>query len=248
MAGLRALRVGHHCAPDFATEPLQLLPWGSSALVMQVAIGRVVQVQIVVKGTGSESANTSPRYTFAMSAIIETFTAEQLLAMPDDGWRYELIEGELHRMAPAGYEHGRVTMNLSGRILEHVRSRSLGVVVTAETGFIIKRDPDTVRAPDVAFIAAARADAARNVRGYFPGAPDLAVEVVSPSDTFSDVEEKVFEWLGAGSVAVVVVDPRRRRVTLNRSEQDIRVLGEGDTLDLSFVLPDFSIPVTQLFE
>ena len=183
-----------------------------------------------------------------MSAIIETFTAEQLLAMPDDGWRYELVEGELRRMAPAGHEHGRVTLNLTWRLGQHVSTHRLGTVFAAETGFLIKRDPDTVRAPDVAFIAAGRADAARNVRGYFPGAPDLVVEVVSPSDTFSDVAEKVFEWLGAGSVAVVVVDPRRRRVTLSRSEQDIRVLGEGDTLDLSFVLPDFSIPVTQLFE
>lgn len=183
-----------------------------------------------------------------MSAIIETFTAEQLLAMPADGWRYELVEGELRRMAPAGHEHGRVTLNLAWRLGQHVSTHRLGTVFAAETGFLIKRDPDTVRAPDVAYIAAGRADAARNVRGYFPGAPDLVVEVVSPSDSFSDVEEKVFEWLGAGSVAVVVVDPRRRRVTLNRSEQDIRVLGEGDTLDLSFVLPAFSIPVTQLFE
>ena len=215
---------------------------------MQVAIGKVVQGRIVVTGTDIETANSSPRYTFAMTTVADTCTAEQLLAMPADDWRYELVEGELRRMAPAGYEHGRVTMNLSGRILEHVRSHRLGVVVTAETGFLIKRDPDTVRAPDVAFIAAGRANAARHVRGYFPGAPDLVVEVVSPSDTFSDVEEKVFEWLGAGSVAVVAVDPRRRRVKLSRSEQDIRVLGAGHTLDLSFVLPEFSIPVTQLFE
>ena len=72
--------------------------------------------------------------------------------------------------------------------------------------------------------------------------------MVSPSDTFSDVEEKVFEWLDAGSIAVVVVDPRQRRVTVSRSKQDIRVLGENDTLDLSFVLAGFSIPVAELFE
>ena len=151
-------------------------------------------------------------------------------------------------MAPAGYEHGRVTMNLSWRIMQHVRPRTLGVVLTAETGFIIKRDPDTVRAPDVAFITAARADATRPVRGYFPGAPDLVVEVESPSDAFSDVEEKVFEWLDAGTAAVVVVDPRRRRGTLNRSKSDIRVLSETETLDLSFVLPDFSVLIGDLFE
>ena len=124
----------------------------------------------------------------------------------------------------------------------------LGVVLTAETGFIIKRDPDTVRAPDVAFIMAARADAARAIRGYFPGAPDLAVEVISPSDAFSDVEEKVFEWRDAGSLAVVVVDPRHRCVTDNRSKGDVLVVGEAEMLDLSLVLPDFSVLVRDLFE
>ena len=183
-----------------------------------------------------------------MSTLAIMLTAEQLLAMPGDDHRYELVLGELRQMAPAGYEHGRVTMNLSWRILEHVRQHKLGAVVTAETGFIIRRDPDTVLAPDIAFIAAVRADAARGLRGYFPGAPDLAIEVVSPSDSFSDVEQKVVDWLDAGALAVVVVDPRRKRVSLNRSKQDIRVLGEGETLDLSFVLPDFSVPVTELFE
>lgn len=139
-------------------------------------------------------------------------------------------------------------MNLSWRIAQHVRSGKLGVVFAAETGFLIKRDPDTVRAPDIAFVAAARASVASGQRGYFPGAPDLAVEVVSPSDSFSDVEEKVFEWLEAGAAAVVVIDPRRRRISLNHGKRDIRMLGETDTLDLSFMLPGFSVLVAVLFE
>lgn len=175
-------------------------------------------------------------------------TAEHLLAMPADGWRYELVEGELRRMAPAGHEHGRVALNLAWRLGQYAKTHRLGTVYAAETGFLIGRDPDTVRAPDIAFIASARADAARAVRGYFPGAPDLAVEVVSPSDTFSDVQEKVFEWLAAGSIAVVVVDPRRRRVTVSRSKQDIIVQGANDMLDLSFVIAGFSVPVADLFE
>ena len=183
-----------------------------------------------------------------MSAVTATLTAEQLFAMPGDGWRYELVEGELRRMAPAGHEHGRVAMNLSWRIAQHVRSGKLGVVFAAETGFLIKRDPDTVRAPDIAFVAAARASVASGQRGYFPGAPDLAVEVVSPSDSFSDVEEKVFEWLEAGAAAVVVIDPRHRRVSLNHGKRDIRMLGETDTLDLSFILPGFSVLVAALCE
>ena len=139
-------------------------------------------------------------------------------------------------------------MNLSWRIAQHVRSGNLGVVFAAETGFLIKRDPDTVRAPDIAFVVAARASVASGQRGYFPGAPDLAVEVVSPSDSFSDVEEKVFDWLEAGAAAVVVIDPRRRRVSLNHGKRDIRMLGETDTLDLSFIVPGFSVLVAALFE
>ena len=171
------------------------------------------------------------------------FTAEQLLAMPADGWRYELVQGELRRLAPAGHEHGRVALNLAWRLGQYARTHRLGTVYAAETGFLIGRDPDTVRAPDIAFIGRARA-----VRGYFPGAPDLAVEVVSTSDTFSDVEEKVFQWLDAGSIAVVVVDPRQRRVTVNRGKQDIIVQGANEMLDLSFVIAGFSVPVADLFE
>src|SRR5258706_2691268 len=119
--------------------------------------------------------------------------------MPDDGWRYELVDGGLRGVSPAGQEHGRVAMNLGSRLAQFVRERALGVVFAAETGFLIRRQPDTVRAPDVAFVSSARQSAAE---GFFPGAPDLAVEVVSPSDSFVEVEEKVLEWLGAGSQAV----------------------------------------------
>ena len=183
-----------------------------------------------------------------MSTTTSTVTAEQLLALPADGWRYELVDGELRRMSPAGHEHGRVAINLSWRLAQHVRAQRLGSVYAAETGFILRRNPDTVRAPDLAFVASARTAAARDERGYFPGAPDLAVEVVSPSDSFSEVEGKVFEWLASGSAAVVVLDPRRRYASIYRGKADIQVLGEADTLDLSFVVPGFSVSVLELFE
>ena len=183
-----------------------------------------------------------------MSTATALCTAEQLIAMPGDGWRYELVDGVLRRTAPAGQEHGRVAMNLSWRIGQHVRMHALGVVYAAETGFLIRRDPDTVIAPNVAFVSAARARASGAEGGYFPGAPDLAVEVVSPSDAFSDVQEKVLEWLEAGAAAVVVVDPRRRHVALNRSRRDMRVLAENETLDLGFVLPGFTVGVAEIFE
>jgi len=121
-------------------------------------------------------------------------------------------------------------------------------VYAAETGFLLRRSPDTVRAPDLAFVVLARASAARDERGFFPGPPDLAVEVVSPNDSFTEVEEKVFEWLGSGAAAVVILDPRRRYVSIYRGKADIQVLGESDTLDLSFVVPGFSVSIQELFE
>jgi Uma2 family endonuclease len=180
-----------------------------------------------------------------MSTVAQARTAEQLLTMPHDGWRYELVDGELRRMSPAGQEHGRIAMNLGSRLAQFVRERSLGVVFAAETGFLLRRQPDTVRAPDVAFVASARQSAAE---GFFPGAPDLAVEVVSPSDSFVEIEEKVLEWLGAGTHAVVVVNPRKRAVSVYRAKDNIRLLTESETLDLSFVVPGFSIAVQALFE
>jgi Uma2 family endonuclease len=180
-----------------------------------------------------------------MATTISTFTAEQLLAKPSDGWRYELVNGELRRMSRAGEEHGRIAMNLGARLWQIVREQKLGVVYTAETGFLLRRNPDTVRAPDVAFIKGSRQRAAE---GFFPGAPDLAVEVVSPSDSYFEVEEKVFEWLGAGCGVVLVVSPRKRVIAIYRGREDIRRLSETDTLDLSFVIAGFSVAVRDLFE
>ncbi|MHC4934337.1 MAG: Uma2 family endonuclease, partial [Planctomycetota bacterium] len=106
-------------------------------------------------------------------------TAEQLLRAGDIG-RCELVRGELRMMIPPGFAHGRITIKLTGPILKHVEANGLGIVVAAETGFLLARDPDTVRAPDIAFVRAARGPGPE--RGYFPGAPDLAVEVLSPDD------------------------------------------------------------------
>src|SRR5919206_2667519 len=109
-------------------------------------------------------------------------TAEELWRMPDDGQRHELIAGELTTMPPSGFEHGRLTARLTASLSRHVRTHGLGEVLAAETGFLLARDPDLVRAPDVAFVSRERVAAAGEVAGYCPGAPDLAVEVVSPND------------------------------------------------------------------
>jgi Uma2 family endonuclease len=183
-----------------------------------------------------------------MSATLtKSMTADELLAMPSDGYRYELVKGELIRMSPAGFNHGEVAMNIGSALHRYVKQNKLGQVCAAETGFILAQNPDTVRAPDSAFIGRDRVSAAGKVKGYWIGPPDLAVEVTSPGDTVREVEEKVAEWLEAGTRMVWVVSPKFRRVTAYRSLTDIRTFTEKDTLDGGEVVPGFAIKVSEIF-
>jgi len=184
-----------------------------------------------------------------MSATLtKPVTADELLAMPDDGYRYELVKGELIRMAPPpGSEHGEVTMNLAGPLYQHVKSNDLGVVYAAETGFKLESNPDTVRAPDIAFVRRARVQETGRMAGYMSGAPDLAVEVVSPSDRVSRVEEKVAEWLEGGARMVWVVSPKLHTLTVYRSLTDIVTLTEKDKLDGGEVVLGFHMNVAEIF-
>jgi len=117
-------------------------------------------------------------------------TAEELFRKPDDGFRYELLRGELRKVVPAGEEHGYLAMEIGRLLGNHIKANRLGRVYAAETGFKISSDPDTVRAPDAAFVSRERLEEIGPVRGYRPGAPDLAVEVVSPNDTHAEVTGK----------------------------------------------------------
>lgn len=168
--------------------------------------------------------------------------------MPDDGFRYELVQGDLIRMSPAGDEHGRVTMNLAGPLHRHVLANKLGVVYAAETGFKLESDPDTVRAPDIAFVSNERLAATGTPRSYRECAPDLAVEVVSPGDTVAGVDAKVGQWLDAGARMVWIVSPKRRTVTVYHPPIGSVVLTEMDTLNGSDVVPGFKIAVAELFQ
>jgi len=183
-----------------------------------------------------------------MTATPAIMTADELLHKSDDGFRYELLRGELKKMAPASHEHGRLAINISTPLDQHARTNNLGRVYAAETGFKITSDPDTVRAPDVAFVGQERLEQAGAVKGYWPGAPDLVVEIVSPHDIYAEVEEKVFDWLEAGARLVVVVNPRKRAVTAYRSFTEIVVLTEADKLDCSDVVAGWSIAVSDIFE
>lgn len=181
-----------------------------------------------------------------MATAQRLMTAEELLRWPDDGQRHELIAGELRTMPPAGEEHGTIAMSVGSMLAGYVREHQLGRVVAAETGFLLTTNPDTVRAADVAFIARERAGASP-VTGYRPGAPDLAIEVVSPTDRYSEVEEKVATWLAHGTRLVLVVDPRRRTVTVHRSPTQVQRLTVADTLDGAEVVPGWTLPVRELF-
>jgi len=182
-----------------------------------------------------------------MSTTTELMTADDLLAMPDDGMRRELVKGELRTMPPTGGEHGVVTVNVTIPLGSYVKAHDLGVTFGAETGFKITSDPDTVRAPDFAFVRRERIPQTGIPKGYWPGAPDLAVEVVSPGDTYVEVDEKVEEWLSAGASAVWVVNPKRRTVTVCRASGEVIKLTENDELDGQDVVPGFRCRVAEIF-
>ena len=171
-------------------------------------------------------------------------TAAELLEARHIG-RCELVRGELRSMIPPGYEHGRIAYELGFRIGEFVRSRRLGTIVAAETGFLLAREPDTVRAPDIAFIREERAQGPS--RGYYPGAPDLAVEVLSPDDRPGYVRERVAEWLEAGTRAVWVVDPKSRTLTVHELGAEPRLVDRADILAGGDILPGFELAIHEIF-
>jgi Uma2 family endonuclease len=181
------------------------------------------------------------------STTIKLITADELLMMPDDGFRYELIRGELKRMPPTGEEHGGVTMELAAPLHQYVKRNNLGQVYAAETGFKLESAPDTVRAPDISFVSLERIQSAGKVHGYRSGAPDLAVEVLSPGNTKREMTEKVEEYFAAGARLVWIVNPKARTVTVYHSPTNTLTLTDKDTLDGGQVVPGFQISVAEIF-
>jgi Uma2 family endonuclease len=182
-----------------------------------------------------------------MAITQRRMTADELLRLPDDSCRHELVAGELRTMSPAGAEHGRVSAKVIASLSTYVESAGLGEVYSSETGFVLQREPDTVRAPDAAFLARARLEAAGSVAGFWPGPPDLAVEVVSPSDLYTEVEEKVMAWLEHGTRMVIVLNPRRRTAAVHRPGAPVTVLGTGAVLDGGDVVPGWRLPLAVVF-
>jgi Uma2 family endonuclease len=173
-------------------------------------------------------------------------TAEELLHSHAPGKCTELVRGRLIVREPPGAAHGYIAMRIGAAILNHVDARQLGYVLAAETGFTLERNPDTVRAPDVAFVAR---DPVHDppAQGYAETAPDLAVEVLSPDDRPGEVLAKVADWLNAGTRLVWVVDPRGRLTRVYRADGSEAFLTVNESLDGEEVLPGFTLPLSRVF-
>lgn len=180
-------------------------------------------------------------------------SAAELLTLPNDGLRYELVEGVLVRMTPPGGEHGVITFEIGAALGAFVKARKLGQVLTGEPGFLVSRigEPDTVLAPDVAFVRTDRLPARGTPerQGYWRLAPDLVVEVASPSQRKNEMAAKALAWLAAGAQLVWVVWPEARQADawLPGADRPARTYGGNDTLDGGAVLPDFRLALDALF-
>jgi Uma2 family endonuclease len=182
-----------------------------------------------------------------MTAIsIKRITAAELLKMGDIG-RCELIYGELVMISPAGFDHGEIALRIGSLLLDYVEERDLGVVLAAETGFKIESNPDLVRAPDASFIRKNRVPKTP-WRKYFPGVPDLAVEVLSPEDGRREIAEKVNMWLAHGTISCWVADPETRTLTIYRAAQTPIRLSTSNKITHEPTLPGLVLPISKIFK
>ena len=185
-----------------------------------------------------------PSYVPPMTAS-GLITAEELLHLSIPDKRTELVRGVLVVREPPGGRHGRIAMNLGVELANYVRTRELGVVYAAETGFTLARHPDTVRAPDVAFVSRERLPTPEPI-GFPDLAPDLVVEVLSPDDRSGKLLAKIADWLSAGTRLVWVIDPERRLARVYRQDGTEQIVAAEAKLDGEDVVPGFSCPLVAI--
>ncbi|MDX1965525.1 MAG: Uma2 family endonuclease [Planctomycetaceae bacterium] len=184
-----------------------------------------------------------------MALTSKLMTADELFVLPDHGMRHELVRGELRTMAPAGHNHGDIGSELLLRLRSHAKANGLGKVVGPDTGYLLSRDPDNVRAPDVSFVRLSRLPPLP-VNTFFPGAPDRAVEILSPSDTveeLEELEEKLADYFAAGTLTVWIVKPRTKSIDILGPAGLIQSLKSEDTLTAPDLLPGFMCKVAEIF-
>lgn len=188
-----------------------------------------------------------------MGILEKLYTAEDLASLPDDGKRHELIRGRIVETPPPKPLYGRIASLIGYFLLNYVRERDLGEVYIHEVGYLLATDPDTVRGPDVSFV---RAEAFAQVAGevsdgypdfYFPFAPTIAVEVVSPGNSGAEIDDKVADYLNAGAEMVWIVYPRRQHVEVYKAGGDVQLLTVDDALTGGDVLPGFEVPLREIF-
>jgi Uma2 family endonuclease len=174
-------------------------------------------------------------------------TAEELARLPDDGYRYELVEGRLVRMSPVSFDHGRIVLRIGFLLNRHLEQQPVGVVGT-EIGFKLASNPDTVRGPDIAFLRNDRVPSPGE-RGYFKGAPDLVIDVLSPEDRPSETLAEIDGYLTRGVSLAVVIDPDDQTATVFRPKTvKFTLKSETDILDLSDVILGFRCQLREIFQ
>ena len=184
-------------------------------------------------------------YVPNMTAPPPLMTAEDLLETTTPNKTAELVRGRLIVREPPGSRHGKVAMNLAVRLANHVAPLGSGQIFAAETGFTLFRAPDTVRAPDIAFVRRERLPDPVPA-GYLQLAPDLVIEVLSPHDRPGEVLAKIGDWLEAGTHLVWVIDPERRLARVYRQDGTETLVAEDATLDGEAVVPGFFCPLASI--
>jgi len=174
-------------------------------------------------------------------------TARDLARLPDACGRFELLDGRLVELSPAGHRHNELIVTIGAILFAWIRPRKLGVLAGGDTGVLLRRNPDRVRAPDLCFTLAERLPNHRAQHAFTDIIPDFVVEIVSPNDTAGEVQQKVEEWLQAGVRLVWTVFPETHTVGVSTSLAATRYVHEGDLLDAEPVLPGFAVAVAELF-
>ncbi len=183
-----------------------------------------------------------------MATATALLTIEEYLAPPDDGTSTELVRGRIIEMPPPGSLHGRFAFRFGYHLGHHVIERGLGEIITNDSGVITHRDPDSLRGPDVAYHPAAKLPPMQDWPTYFAFVPDLIAEVRSPSDRWIEVLQKASEYLTAGELVVVLLDPPTRSVHVFREDQPPQKFGPEDTLTFPNLLGDFAVVVGRIFD
>jgi Uma2 family endonuclease len=173
-------------------------------------------------------------------------TAEEFEQIQDGDHRWELVAGRVIKMSPPGARHGVIAVRLAEFLGYHVRTTGLGFVM-GEAGYRLASNPDTVRGPDLSFVRKDRVPASGIPEGFWPGAPDLVIEILSPDNHPRQVREKTATYFALGSQVVWVVDPRRKQVSVHDVHGDVRIMGIGDTLEGGTLLPGFLCAVDSIF-